>query len=645
MHYLIVVVWAVLSLLAFVGYGHYPLRMAGVAPRWPFAGTIGIGLVIAVGGVLNLIEGLTRPVLIAIVICGALLWLQAYRNQRHRIAGEVRAFWRDISGSPWKAAIAVILLALLSASFFGNIVTSRFKPEDDLVAYGDYAVQTAQLGTLPANPFGERRIQSSLGSGYLLQAITLVVGDVRSLYVPDISLGFLLAVGAAYLIARRRLGRGVSLLLASLIFLLCFLLINASFYILPEALVLTLCWLGIERPSESGRWLFRCALIGVAAAALASLKSTYVPFSFFFCLFLFVGYLSTSRRAYIVLGGFICAGSSMAVLFPWMLDQHRKEATWLFPVLGKGFDASAYPGLALPNGHGGLLSMRWTVWELSLPFLAIWAVAIVLLLIFRNLRRQPEWPTLLALAAAAALGTFAIISATGGDSITRYTGPTQIPSIIVMAAVFAGWLQSQCLSQKQGRWFLGTAGALACIFLWNGPIRQGFMLQYPEFVLQQTLLGKDHIDYWQEVHTMNNIQSAIPPRATVLVVTIPSFAFNVRRNRIFVDDLPGGAGPAPGPPITTDSEQLRNYLRHYGISYIAFTRGYTAPDKPADMPAYIAKLRQIIAHPSSEGLLTWQHMQNAMMSLRGAQIRELAGRYCLIYNDGTNIVIDLGHRR
>ena len=373
MHYLIVVAWALLSLLAYIGYGYYPLRLAGVEPRWPFAGTIGIGFVIALGGVLNLMKGLTRPALIAIVICGAVLWLLAFRNHWGRIRGEVREFWRDIIGNRWKSAISVLLLTLLAASFFGNIITYRFKLQDDLVAYGDYAVQTAELGTLPANPFGERRIQSSLGSGYLLQAITLVVGDVRSLYVPDISLGFLLAVGAVYLIARRRLGRGVSLLLASLVFVLCFLLINASFYILPEALVLTLCWLGIDSPNDSARWLFRCALIGITAAALASLKSTYLPFSFFFCLFLFASYLFTFRRAYIALGGLICAGSAFAVLFPWMLDQHRKESTWLFPILGKGFDASAYPGLALPSGHAGLLAMRWTVWKYSLPFLTIWA--------------------------------------------------------------------------------------------------------------------------------------------------------------------------------------------------------------------------------------------------------------------------------
>ena len=645
MHYLVVLVWSVLNLLAYIGYGYYPLRVAGVAPRWPFAGAIGTAIIIAVGGILNLLELLTRPVLIAIVICGTVLWVLAYRNQWGRIRGEIRAFWRDISGNPRKSAISVVLLTLLAASFFGNIVTYRFKPEDDLVAYADYAVQTAQLGTLPTNPFGERRIQSSLGSGYLLQAITLVAGDIRSLYVPDISLGFLLAVGAAYLIARKRLGRGVSLLLASLVFVLCFLLINASFYILPEALVLTLCWLALDPPIRNGRWIFRCGLIGVAAAALATLKSTYLPFSFFFCLFLFIAYLLISRRVYIALGVLTCAASSIAVLFPWMLDQHRKEGTWLFPVLGKGFDASAYPGLALPSGYSGLLALRWTIWKFSLPFLLLWAVIIVLLLLWHDLRQEAEWPTLLAIAAAAALSTFAVIAATGGDSVARYTGPTQIPCIIVMAAALGGWIQARRLPRKQWRWLSGVVGALAFIFLWHGPIRNGLMMQYPEFVLQHKALDKDRIDYWQQIAIMQKIQARVPPRASLLVVTIPSYAFDVRKNRIFVDDLPGGAGPAPGPPITTDSEQLRNYLLQYGIHYVAFTRGYTAPDTPANMPLYIAKLRQIIADPSRDGVYTWQHMQNAMMSLRGAQIRELSRCYRLIYDDGTNIVIDLDHRK
>ncbi len=128
-------------------------------------------------------------------------------------------------------------------------------------------------------------------------------------------------------------------------------------------------------------------------------------------------------------------------------------------------------------------------------------------------------------------------------------------------------------------------------------------------------------------------------------MTIPSYAFDVRRNHIFVDDLPGGSGPPPGPPITTNSEQLRSYLLRYGIDYIAFTRGYTAPDAPANMPVYIAKLKQIIAHPSTEGVLAWQHMQNAMMSLRGAQIRQLSQHYRVVYDDGKNIVIDLDQHR
>jgi hypothetical protein len=38
-------------------------------------------------------------------------------------------------------------------------------------------------------------------------------------------------------------------------------------------------------------------------------------------------------------------------------------------------------------------------------------------------------------------------------------------------------------------------------------------------------------------------------------------------------------------------------------------------------------------------------MQNAMMSLRGAQILQLSQRYSLVFDDGKNIVIDLDHPR
>lgn len=150
-----------MNLLAYIGYGYYPLRVAGVAPRWPFAGVIGTAMVISFGGVLNLAELLTRPVLIAIVVCGVLLWLFAYRSQWERSQEDIRIFWRDISGSSWKSAVAFVLLALLAASFFGNIITYRFIPEDDLVAYGapdapaNMPVYIANLKRIIANPSSE----------------------------------------------------------------------------------------------------------------------------------------------------------------------------------------------------------------------------------------------------------------------------------------------------------------------------------------------------------------------------------------------------------------------------------------------------------------------------------------------------------
>jgi hypothetical protein len=644
MHYLVVLVWAVLNLLAYVGYGHYALRAAGIRrSQWPFAGAVGAACIVAAGGVLNLASLLTKPILSAVVVCGFLLWLLAYRGRRRRVWGGIRGFRREVTRSPWKLAVALVLLVLLCACFFGNIVTLRFMPFDDLIAYGDYALQTSQLGTLPANPFGTRRIESSLGGGYVLQAMILVAGDLRSIYIPDISLGFLLTVGAAYLIGRRWLRRGASLLLAGVVFLACFLLINASYYILPEALILTLCWLAWKEPEQSHRWLLRCVLLGGAAGALATLKSTYVSFSFIFCFVLFAAWLLTRRRGYIAAGALACAASAIAVLFPWMLDQRRKEGTWLFPVLGRGFDSSASE-LILRGGHGAI-ALRWPVWKFSLPFLLLWGVVLVLLLVWRNLRQEAEWPALAAVTIAASLGAFAVIAATGGDSVARYTGPMQVPTVIVVLAVASGWIKGRRRRTRELGWFAAAAAGVALIFVWNGPIRNGVLMQYPEFVLQRDGLSKNRIHYGEEVAETRKIQAAVPAGEPLLVLTMPSYAFDARRNRLLVDDFPGGAGPPPGPPITADSNQLRQYLLCYGIRYIAFTRWYTAPDKPADMPLYIAQLKQVKAYPSREGLYAWERLQTLMMSLRGAQIQELSQRYRLIYDDGANIVIDLQQPR
>lgn len=322
------------------------------------------------------------------VAIGVVLWLLSYRDWQRKISQTTQDFWRDIKSSPWKLSVTLVCVTLLAGAFFGNLVRSRFNPADDLIAYAGYAVQTSQLGTLPADPFGERRIVSSLGGGYFLQAITLVFGDARSIYVPDVSLGYLLAFAAAYFIARRKLSRQISLPIALLVFVFAVYISNATFYILPEALVLTLFWMATEQPAPTKSWSFVSALIGVLAGALATLKSTYFPFSFLFCSFLFLSYFLLYRSRYVLRGALACVGGAVIVILPWMYDQRIKEGTWLFPLLGRGFDVSAYPGLTPGGGRQGLLALRWDVWEVSFPFIVLWTAILVVLLAKKGLRRD-----------------------------------------------------------------------------------------------------------------------------------------------------------------------------------------------------------------------------------------------------------------
>ena len=543
------IVWTLLNLLAYIGYGQFIRRIAkkNLAP-WPFAGVIGISCLLAIGGYLNLAHYLTRAVLGGAIALGLCLWLLSYRDQPPKIFEGIRDFQGDIRFSPWKLSVSLVAVGLIAGAFFGNLVRSRFNPADDLIAYAGYAVQTSQLGTLPADPFGDRRIVSGLGSGYLLQAITLVFGDARSIYVPDVSLGYLLAFAAAYFIARRKLSRQMSLSIGLLVFIFAVYVSNATFYILPEALVLTLFWMATEQPAPSPSWSFTSASIGVVAAALATLKSTYIPFSVLFCSFLFLSYLLLYQSRYILRGALACAGGAAVVMLPWMYDQHIKEGTWLFPLLGRGFDVSAYPGLKLGGGRQGLLTLRWDVWEMSLPFIALWTVIFVFLLARRGSRRDGAFAAILAGVCSACLGTLALNAATGADSVTRYTAPFQVPIVIALVVVLCEWMQEEQWALTRLAGLAVTTAALSVFFIWNGDIRQGMLRQYIDFVDPGAPTDTNinvAIDYADIMKTTHSLQNSVPIQETIFAATYPSFGFDALRNRILTADFLGMAGPPP----------------------------------------------------------------------------------------------------
>jgi hypothetical protein len=132
------------------------------------------------------------------------------------------------------------------------------------------------------------------------------------------------------------------------------------------------------------------------------------------------------------------------------------------------------------------------------------------------------------------------------------------------------------------------------------------------------------------VKSYSAMQSSIPPNAVALVQVEVPFLLDFSRNKIWVMDYPGSAGPKP-PPHDGTAEDLAKYFRDHHIRYI--------------MHSY----RAWIARRSSEHYITveknpayeWNRVMVNRELLVNNQLLSLGETYSSYYDDGSNRVIDL----
>ena len=67
------------------------------------------------------------------------------------------------------------------------------------------------------------------------------------------------------------------------------------------------------------------------------------------------------------------------------------------------------------------------------------------------------------------------------------------------------------------------------------------------------------------------LQDSVPEFAAVLDLTGQPHLYDLARNRIFLCERPGRAGPRPGWHDSADAESLFRYLRKGGVRYVAYS--------------------------------------------------------------------------
>jgi hypothetical protein len=550
--------------IASLGYGYIFFRAVRIPGQaLVVLATIGLAIILAIGGMLNLFHLVSAGSLVAIVLIG-LPW--GCLATRHYSA--LDGLNTEVLGSVWrKKSLFSAVLAVSFIVILGRMIVcinnSDLNPGDDKQAYIAFPIKMLQVHTFARDPFSERREINSLGGGVLLQAVGLAMKcGICSLGAIDGCLGLLLLALATWKLCELLdLGLERTRLVFLLMALTPELLVNRTIIILPGAMLLALfVMLFLHRgslPCPLGIWCGAGVIIGSAC----TLKMTVIPGV------AVVATLAMGRAIYREgrLRGLLCAGvmlaSSLLVCIPWMLVSLREAGTLLYPILGHGYHVSNYMkdsgGVAHITAH---ILFKFLLF--ALPYL---------ILIFPASRMHFENAAVrFVLIAALVTAVVEIISvgyAAEGEYLVRYCITIIWPCNVIVAAGFLAVLtgaKKWSCSALVGGGVFGVFFGWSLLLGWEG----GYLRWLQEL---RHLEWNAQFPNAAEVREANGIQNAVPRGSAILAMTTVNYAYDFAKDIILIADFPGSASLPPGMPLFQGEKALSGYLVSHHICYVAYS--------------------------------------------------------------------------
>jgi len=623
LHFIEALLWCALLFLSIAGYGAVLLRLFGLrCPSVALAATSGVGVVIFLGGCLNLMRAVNTPVLLAMILLGLLAAILL------RITVTEPASPNEAGNLPQPSSRTVTLLFLLLAVLFiarlgASVHAGQYQASDDYNFYLAAPVKMLQLHHYAADPFSERRIMTSIGGSYFLQTMVLAALPVANVQMADRTLGLLLLAFMSYGLANQfHLTRMQRLVFAFLVIFTPQLQFNLTFVLLPSALFFGLVYLAANRKLLAGHPILLALLLGMVTGAVATTKSTYLPHGVIFvaCIALFHW-----RRRGFAAGAqtlLFAALSAFLVMAPWMIAHHTTSGTFFYPTLGPGYEYTAYGLYPAPSGAGVSVIIHKVI-----PF----GIPLLLLLVVEWVLGDRDEPgeAILALSAAAFCAALLVGIATGGDSVRRYNYPSMLPALVLLYVVFSRRVNAVPTAR---RWSIlqsctvifVVVGALT---IWGNGLSNELM-QIP-WGLESALLDTPIVPHSVQAEYAA-VQQAIPTDAPALASVDNPFLFDFRAHSISIADYPGAASLPPGWPSRQDGEALARYLLANHLRYLIYDYGYFA--------GFDREAPHVIADTSRT---QWIHSE-ARIALRShQQYAELARTRLHLYDDGNIYILDL----
>jgi hypothetical protein len=558
--------------LACSGFGWIAMRMVGIrrADGWPLGLGVGLGVLIFTGAVFNLLGIVKRPILISDIAIGVALFLFSlgYERTYNRLWERLRMMRpKSLMAKLWLGLIVLALLVRVGASV--KTSSSMFNFDDDDHAYLAFPIKMLASGSFAPDPFSERRILNTLGGITYLQAISIApTGDLRIINLVDGCFGLvLLFLFAVALCKRLELSMSQSLWVLTVLVLTPDMRVNATSVILPAALFLLLALIYLEEGLGDRLSWRRLLLFGLVAGTTCTLKSTAIPSTALFTIFLMGLELRRSGLLRVVRAGLTIAAMVLAVLLPWMIDSKAKCDTLLYPLLGRGYHVSAYMHTA--SSVGG--TPAWLV--RAVPLSLLFGLTAIVLFRRPGKERSSEWQVALAAVLTAAALPM-LIGFLAQEEVGRYSITTLwAVNILVVAFFFTQPADTQKATNYKGLLFAYFALVFALV---PNPCRptagiENNQLQWLRLVKASLLRQSGPMPESAHISEDRAMQQSIPVGAILLARTDESYGYDFRRNPIWIADYPGSASLPPGIPLNGDPEALDRYLLDHSIRYVAYS--------------------------------------------------------------------------
>ena len=588
-------------------------------------GALGMAFSVILGGLFNLL-GVISPLLLRLyLLVGIFLFGTLVYSRRQGLYESFSQTIKLLSGNRILVVGTVLVAVLLLLNLF-HVKSSLLNSHDDFHAYLVFPLKMLKTGSMGEDPFNHRRLTASLGGQSFLLALMLGLVRPAELNCLELGLAYLAAMGVLFShTSKRQLPAVWSVALALLLLIVKIPMVNTTSVV--TGLVLFYSMLLIFVLEEKSISLSGQAfLLALVVAGLCSLKNSHIPG----CALILVSSYFFVRRvtlAKMVIVALAVGALALVFMLPWMIALKQSSGTFLYPLLGKGFDVSTYGGSITFISDWSLLKIaKQGVMLLAEP---VFISSVVLLIyVIGCWHASRELRSGIAVMTASVVATLLLVYLSDGE--IRFAFSFLFASFI--------YLTVESLSMAPGtlkdlNWWRSPAiGAVIAISLLFGVHWRGELSWRIHQVMRARTLLTTSVRSLRSGFDPGEVlalQAAIPPGEPLLARLSKPFLLDFTRNPIYTIDWPCAASPPPGLPCFSGPKLLAEYLCSRSIRYIAFSYS-----EEAGFPRSLARSR--LKHENN----FWRTSAEYTIAFHDILL-EMVTQYATIYDDGKNFVLDL----